>query len=311
MSNGPRKKPVRAPQKTNTDKLYDEVCKLHRHTFDIKIKKEEYRPLLNMLKESEGAGTAVDMLQFPGTPVYGRLSEIFPLTEVPRKIYTISALSTRGHNLSNRTVVAIPRKENPSTVYLLCEEDGEVHRFDRQMELFMVIKEERELPYDIRKWSSVLSSLYFRCMYADHRMAKVSDPSRTMSILKSNFSTDRLVQIRRINPGPSRKQVAKIQLETMEHKRKQQQVAKGLVVSASSDGEDMSSMVDILQAYSIPEIHSFPDHPVAVPQFMGMVHDGPIVHQVEAYVDDDDCGGCGECDACESDHDYDEDDPEP
>ncbi len=274
MSSGTRKK--KAAAKTPIDRLYDEVCARHSYKFDTKLKSEAWIPLLKKLREGNvSASFAKDVLDIDGVPAYALLPDIFPLLEVPRKLYTITGIiENPGKHFTRKRVAFMPAAGDIHRLYVLSVEEEDIITVVRQSQAFITIQKEEELPYDMRKWSKSLASLYFRCLYANNRSnGKIENIWRRKEILHEDTRQQEiLVHIRKINQNPSRRQRKRIEVEKIEHLKKQQALA-------SEMGQDGNYPWLNTAAAPVPSFPNFPPEPVD--PHLGYFHPDEFVQAVQ------------------------------
>ncbi len=221
MSSGKKKKAIKTP----VDKMYDEVCSMHKQNFNVKLKSEHFIPLMKQLREGNvAAGFALAILDAPGVPAHARVPDIFPLTEMPRKTYLVSGIiEGSSRSLLSRTIALMPAVGDINKVFILNINDNDIMSVSRQAMAFITIHSENELPFDMRKWDAQLASMYFRSMYSNNRVSRVTDQWRRKEILSEDTRRKEiLVHIRKVNPNPSRKQRKRIDVEKIEHLKRQQ-----------------------------------------------------------------------------------------
>jgi hypothetical protein len=78
-------------------------------------------------------------------------------------------------------------------------------------QIFGHLHNKRVLPADIRKWPTKFAWAYFKAKLQHSKMLTKADSSRYRAIFGKSYTDDKVHQIRKINPAPSRAQIMKIE----------------------------------------------------------------------------------------------------
>jgi hypothetical protein len=263
MSSGLKRK---RPNK-NVDRQYETVCRKYRVNFSQKLKKEEYKDLITLLeKESISADVASNILEHNDLPVIGRVSEIFPLAEIPRKIHTITLATIdppNNLNLSKQPAVFLPDGHGSNLVHVVLPHSGDNYRLSRQAKVMIVLHKEEDLPYDMRKWDDNLARLYMHVIFSSNngRSRIMEKDKNTLLGGYSPGNRSSLIQIRKVNPGLSRRQSDKINTDREQHQKRQDQMYKTMASMASESSEEGVEDFDKLIDLSYIENKSRPSVP--------------------------------------------------
>ncbi len=150
--------------------------------------------------------------------ISGRVTTVLPFPEVPRKVFKLTGIL--GELFFNKSEVIIyPDSLKNREICVIYRENTRrswnIYSMDRSSACCLIIDEEEDLPYDIRKWDDLWPGLYKK--YLDSKFKGIpptngSDLFRSKRFLTTGLNA--LTHIRRINSNPSKAQLKKVSQES-------------------------------------------------------------------------------------------------